>query len=103
MGAGTELKRYLPGRKEYFQLADTPRVFADHDKWIRHRLRALQLKQWKRGPRVYAELRKLGVPENAAARAAANTRRWWHNAVLFVHFRLTTRYFDQLGVPRLAD
>jgi hypothetical protein len=29
--------------------------------WIRHRLRALQLKQWNRGPKVYAELRNLGV------------------------------------------
>jgi RNA-directed DNA polymerase len=99
----TELRSYLPGWKQYFQLADTPRVFADHDKWIRHRLRALQLKQWKRGRRVYAELRKLGVPTTAAAQVAAHTRRWWHNAAMFVHFGLTTRYFDQIGVPRLAD
>jgi RNA-directed DNA polymerase len=68
-----ELKSYLPGWKQYFQLADTPRIFTDHDKWIRHRLRALQLKQWKRGRRVYGELRKLGVPESAAAQAAAKT------------------------------
>jgi hypothetical protein len=49
MGASTpvaELRKYLPGWKEYFQLADTPKVFADYDKWIRHRLRALQLRQW---------------------------------------------------------
>jgi hypothetical protein len=25
-----ELRKYLPGWKEYFRLADTPRVFADH-------------------------------------------------------------------------
>ena len=98
-----ELRSYLPGWKQYFRLADTPRIFTDHDKWIRHRLRALHLKQWKRGRRVYVELRKLGVPELAAAQAAANARRWWHNAALFVHFGLNTRYFDQLGVPRLAD
>jgi hypothetical protein len=48
-------------------------------------------------------LRKLGVPERAAAQAAANARRWWHNAAMFIHFGLTTRYFDQLGVPRLAE
>lgn len=98
-----ELRNYLPGWKQYFQLADTPRVFAAHDQWLRHRLRALHLKQWKRGPRIYAELRKLGVPNTAAAHVAANARRWWHNASMFVHFGLTTRYFDQLGVPRLAD
>ena len=59
--------------------ADTPRIFTDDDKLIRHRLRALHLKQWKRGRRVYAESRKLGVPELAAAQAAANARRCWHN------------------------
>lgn len=98
-----ELRSYLPGWKQYFQLAETPGIFASHDKWIRHRLRALQLKQWKHGHRVYAELRMLGVPGSAAAQVAANVRRWWHNAAMFVHFGLTTRYFDHLGVPRLAD
>lgn len=51
--------------------SDTPRVFIDHHKRIRHRLRALQLKQWKRGRRVYAELRRLGVAPTAAKRVAA--------------------------------
>ena len=58
-----ELRQYLPGWKEYFQLADTPKVFADYDKWVRHRLRALQLKQWKRGSKIYAEMRRLGLSD----------------------------------------
>jgi RNA-directed DNA polymerase len=98
-----ELRRYLPGWKRYFQLANTPGVFADHDKWIRHRLRALQLKQWKRGPKVYAEMRRLGLSQSAAAQAAFLERRWWHRAAKLVHVGLTTRYYDRLGVPRLAD
>jgi RNA-directed DNA polymerase len=97
-----ELRKYLPGWKEYFRLADTPRAFIDHDKWIRHRLRALQLKQWKRGPKVYAELRKLDAAEDAAKRVAANTRRWWCNSAMLVHVGLDTRYYDRVGVPRLA-
>ena len=43
------LSEYLRGWKEYFRLADTPRIFADLDEWIRHRLRAIHLKHWKRG------------------------------------------------------
>ena len=97
-----ELRSYLPGWKEYFRLADTPGVFADHDKWIRHRLRALQLKQWKRGPKVYAEMRRLGLPHALAAQAAAVNHRWWHCAAQFVHAGLTIRYYDRIGVPRLA-
>jgi RNA-directed DNA polymerase len=97
-----ELRRYLSGWKQYFRLAQTPGIFADHDQWIRRRLRALQLKQWKHGPKVYAELRKLGVSPSAAAQAASGTRRWWHSARSLVHLGLTTRYYDRLGVPRLA-
>jgi RNA-directed DNA polymerase len=33
-----QLRGYLLGWKEYFRLADTPRIFADLDEWIRHRL-----------------------------------------------------------------
>jgi len=97
-----ELRKYLPGWKEYFHLAVTPQVFADHDQWIRHRPRALQLKQWRRGPKVYAELRKLGVVEVAAARIAANTRRWWRNSAMLMHVGRDIRYYERLGVPRVA-
>jgi RNA-directed DNA polymerase len=44
-----ELRSYLIGWRSYFRLAATPGIFATLDQWIRRRLRALQLKQWKRG------------------------------------------------------
>jgi hypothetical protein len=69
-----ELKKYLPGWKEYFQLADTPRVFADDDKWIRHRLRALQLKQWKRGPGSTPSCANSAYPTLPRHASAANRR-----------------------------
>jgi len=56
---------------------DTPRAFADVDGWVRHRLRAVQLKHWKRGRVVYRELIARGMPSDAAARVAGNSRRWW--------------------------
>ncbi|MFI5362727.1 MAG: group II intron reverse transcriptase/maturase [Elusimicrobiota bacterium] len=39
-----EMRGYLNGWKPYFQLADTPKVFANLDGWIRRRLIAVQLK-----------------------------------------------------------
>jgi group II intron reverse transcriptase/maturase len=96
-----ELREYLPGWKNYFALAETPNVFGDVDKWLRHRLRALQLKQWKRGPTVVREMRARGASVQAAAMVAAHTRRWWKTAALYLHTVLTTRYFDSLGLPRL--
>ena len=97
-----ELREYLVGWREYFRLAETPRVLADLDGWLRHRLRALHLKHWKRGRVIYRELRARGLSERHAAIVAGNGRRWWHNSSLLLNRALPTRYFDQLGVPRLA-
>ncbi len=99
---GLDLRGYLVGWKEYFRLADTPRVFRDLDGWIRHRLRAVQLKHWKRGRTIYRELRARGLGEAMASRVARNGRRWWKNSALAIHIAFPNRYFDELGVPCLA-
>jgi len=97
-----ELKAYLVGWKEYFKLSETPRAFADLDEWIRHRLRCLQLKQWKRGTTVFRELRARGASQKVAARVSANARRWWGNSAKLLNSALSNRFFDELGVPRLV-
>ena len=96
------LRRYLVGWREYFRLAQTPRTLGDLDKWLRHRLRALHLKQWRHGRVIYRELHARGMSAADARTVAANSRRWWHNSKLLLNRALPTRYFDQLGVPRLA-
>jgi len=97
-----ELRDYLPGWKLYFGLAETPRVFADLDEWLRHRLRAVYLKQWKRGRTVFRELRARGATRHVAARVAANTRRWWKNSSMELNSALPTSHFLALGLPRLS-
>lgn len=52
---------------------------------------------------MYRELRARGMSERGAATVAANTRRWWKNAGMLIHVAPPTRYFDGLGVPRLAS
>jgi group II intron reverse transcriptase/maturase len=97
-----ELRGYLKGWKNYFQLADTPSIFIAIDQWIRHRLRALHLKHWKRGATIYRELVKRGLPPRAAAKVAANSRRWWKNSSMTLNIAFPVSYFDGLGLPRLA-
>jgi group II intron reverse transcriptase/maturase len=96
------LRTYLPGWKGYFQLAQTPKVFRELDEWIRHRLRAVQLKHWRRGTTMYRELKALGASETDARQVAANSRRWWRNSRLLLNRALPVAYFDRLGVPRLS-
>ncbi len=98
-----ELRGFLVGWKNYFQLADTPRVFDDLDEWIRHRLRAVQLKQWKRGTTIYRELVRRGMRAEGARRVARNGRSWWRNSGMMIGIALPNSYFDGLGLPRLAD
>ena len=97
------LATYLTGWKAYFRLAETPGTFADLDGWVRHRLRAVQLKHWKRGRVVYRELIARGMTSDAAARVAGNSRRWWHNSAMALHIALPNTLFSKLGVPKLTS
>ena len=98
------LQSYLPGWRNYFRWTQLFGELSALDKWIRRRLRLLQLKQWKTPRRVRAELHARGVTPRSAGRAVAHARRWWrtsgHPAL---QTALSTRYFDALGVPRLAS
>ena len=96
------LRPYVLGWKAYFGLAQTPRIWRELDEWMRHRLRAIQLKQWRRGPTIFRELRALGASVEVAAMAAASHRRWWYYSRLALNRVLTIGYFDRLGMPRLT-
>ena len=61
------LRTYVLGWKAYFRLAQTPRVWRELDQWMRHRLRAIQLKHWKRGKTIYRELRGAGSQARGGA------------------------------------
>lgn len=96
------LRPYMLGWKAYFGLAQTPKVWRELDEWLRHRLRAIQLKHWKRPTTMYRELKALGAGQTVAKRVAANGRRWWCNSDRLLKTVLTIAYFDRLGVPRLS-
>jgi RNA-directed DNA polymerase len=96
------LRPYVRGWKAYFRLAQTPKVWRELDQWLRHRLRAIQLKQWKRGTTMYRELVAQGAKPNVARQVAANSRRWWRNSGMLLNAVLTLKWSDRLGLPRLS-
>ncbi len=97
-----KLRPYVLGWKAYFGLAQTPRVWRELDEWLRHRLRAIRLKHWKRPKTIYRELKALGATQDVAKRVAVNSRRWWRNSAKLLNSVLTIAYFDSLGVPRFS-
>ena len=97
-----KLRPYLLGWKAYFGLAQTPGVWRGLDEWLRHRLRAIQLRHWKRPKTIYRELKTLGAGEDVAKQVAGNCHWWWRNSAKLLNSVLTIAYFDGLGLPRLS-
>lgn len=98
-----ELTRYLRGWIGYFGRCQTPSVLQGLEKWVRHRLRSVIWKQWKRGKVRFAELVKRGVSKDLAAKTAGSAHGPWRLADSpALHFALPNAYFDSLGLPKLA-
>ena len=96
------LRPYILGWKAYFGLAQAPSVWRDLDAWVRHRLRAIQLKHWRRGTTILRELQSLGASVSVATQVAGNARSWWRNSAMkALNSVLTIAYYDRLGLPRL--
>jgi len=96
------LRPYVLGWKAYFGLTQTPQVWRKLDEWMRHRMRAIQLKHWRRGTTIYRELLALGAPATVAHQVAANSRRWQRNSRYLLNRIFTIAYFDRIGMPRLS-
>lgn len=94
-----DLQSYVRGWTAYFGLAESRTILRELDQWLRRRLRAVQLNQWKTGPTVYRALRRLGAPGALATYVARHTRRWWHCSLRLSRV-LDIKYFDGLGVPK---
>lgn len=98
------LRSYMNGWKPYYELARVQTHWSELDGWIRRRLRMLHLKQWRHPRRVYAKLVARGANPWKARFVASFCQSWWPAAHQdATQIALPNRYFDELGVPRLAS
>jgi RNA-directed DNA polymerase len=98
-----QLAIYLCGWREYFGFCQTSSILQRFDEWVRRRLRARVWKQWKRGRRRFAELRKRGVGKRQAAQTAGSAHGPWRLANSpALKMALPNAYFNSLGLPPLA-
>jgi RNA-directed DNA polymerase len=98
-----QLSIYLRGWRGYFGFCQTPSVLTHLDEWIRHRLRSVVWKQWKRGRTRFLELRRRGVGLALAANTAGSAHGPWrlsHSRAL--DLALPKAFFVTLGLPELA-
>lgn len=99
-----KLKSYLIGWINYFRMIQTPSVFEALDGWIRRRLRACLLRQWKNPRTVKKNLIKLGLSIDRAARIAYSRKGIWRLAFTQqIHFVLGLKFWDKLGLISLRE
>ncbi len=97
------LSQYLHGWYAYFGICETRSVLKILDKWIRHRLRCVQWKQWKTYRRRMKNLIKLGVDLRTAYRTAISSKGPWRiSDTTGTKIAMGINYFDKLGVPKLS-
>jgi RNA-directed DNA polymerase len=100
----TRVNQLVTGWVGYYRLAETPTVFQELDEWLRHRLRQLLWKRWKRPKTRYRELVARGVPPSSAREAAGSGKGYWRlSASPPVHQALNNAYWRAQGLLGLSD
>jgi group II intron reverse transcriptase/maturase len=98
------LNPVLRGWAAYFKLAETKRALEERDGWIRHKLRCVLWRQWKRSYARARNLMQRGLTEERAWRSATNGRGpWWNAGASHMHAAFPKSWFDHLRLVSLLD
>ena len=99
-----KLTQFIRGWVNYFGMADMKRLLRDNDEWLRHRIRAIYWKQWKKVKTKFRELRKLGVEEEKAW-ICANMRNgnWFCSGYFVFQTALNNKKLREIGYPTFTE
>ena len=97
-----KLKEYIRGWVNYFKLADIKSLLRGTDEWLRHRIRAIYWKQWKRVRTRIRKLRSLNLPERVVFELANSRKGIWRSAIALSR-ALTKKIIASLGYMSMAD
>ncbi len=99
-----QVNEYVLGWIGYFRMADTPSVFEELDEWLRHRLRQVVWKRWKRPSTRQANLVQLGVPPSTAREASGSGKGCWRIAASPpVQQALNNAYWRNQGLQSISE
>jgi len=91
-----ELNPIIRGFAQYFRIANCKNEFRGLMQWMRRRLRAKQLKLWKKPAKLHKELRRRGYKSEGFAFIRMSS---WRNANCKpVCMALPNRVFDEMGL-----
>ena len=97
-----KLRDYAKVWINYFRYADMKSLMEQTDEWLRHRIRAVYWKQWKKVSTRYKMLRALHLPEWKVHEMANCRRGVWRAALLLNPALTKTIIVDRLGYPSMS-
>jgi RNA-directed DNA polymerase len=98
------LNPVLRGWMAYFRLTEVKNVLEELDGWLRHKLRTLLWRQWKRVYTRARNLMKAGIDRVRAWKSATNGRGpWWHGGASHMNQAYPKNWFDHMGLVSLLD
>ena len=99
-----KLTQYIRGWVNYFGMADMKSLLQRNDEWLRHRIRAIYWKQWKKTKTKFKELKKLGVEEEKAW-ICANMRNgnWYCSGYFVLQTAFNNKKLRELGYPTFTE
>ena len=97
-----KIKVYVRGWMNYYRLANMKRLMKETDEWLRHRIRAMYWKQWKRVRTRYRIFRALHL-EEWRAHELSNSRKGPWRAARMLNPVLTKEILTKLGYPSMLD
>ncbi|QXH97857.1 group II intron reverse transcriptase/maturase [Pseudomonas monsensis] len=94
----------LRGWAGYFKLSQSKRPLEELDGWVRHKLRCVIWRQWKRPSTRARNLIRLGLDEARAWKSAVNGRGpWWNSGASHMNQALPKKLWDRLGLVSILD
>ena len=99
-----KLTQFVRGWVNYFLLADMKGLLRETDEWLRHKIRTIYWKQWKKVKTKFKELKKLGVGEEKAW-ICANMRNgnWYCGGYFVLQTAFDNKKLHELGYPTFTE
>lgn len=97
-----KLTQFVRGWVNYFSLADMKGLLEKTDEWLRHKIRAIYWKQWKKIKTRYRMIKRYGLPKWKVHEMANCRKGVWRSAFM-LNSVLTKQEIASLGYISMTD
>lgn len=99
-----KLTQFIRGWVNYFGMADMKALLRETDEWLRHKIRAIYWKQWKKTKTKYKRLRALGMEEEQVHKHANNRHGIWYcSGLQYLNYALNNAKLREYGYPTFTE